>query len=65
MIDMNEIKNEPVQDMMNFILEILVDENSDVIYYSPNNITATYVAMERFKEKVKRHKFIFDWFFKV
>lgn len=53
------------RDMMEFILHTLADENADALYTLPNNITSTYYVMELFKEKAKKHPFIFKMFFKI
>lgn len=52
-------------DMMEFILHTLADENTEALYTLPNNITSTYYVMELFKEKVKKHPFIFKTLFKI
>lgn len=53
------------EDMMNFILYTLADENAEALYTLPNNITSTYYVMELFREKIKRHPFIFKMLYKV
>lgn len=53
------------QDMMEFILNELVDNSSDVVYFGVNNISITYSTMEAFKAKIKKHPFIFRLFFKI
>ena len=53
------------EDMMEFILYTLADENAEALYTLPNNITSAYYVMEMFKVKVKKHPFIFKTFFKI
>lgn len=53
------------KDMMNFILYTLCDEDAGTLYYSPNNISATYTAMDSFKENINKHPLLFKWFFKI
>lgn len=59
------INYEYQSDMQKFIHEVLADENSETIYYAPNNITCTYTIMNMFVNKVKKHPIIFRMLFKV
>lgn len=53
------------KDMMEFILNVLADENSAELYYLTNNITCAYYVMELFRKKVEKHPFLFRLLFKI